>query len=265
MTTVPDTLATHVPIQRPGAALAAYGVAHTGAGGAVWHPVAMALPDTVELSGIRLPGRESRVTARHHRSVDAAAREVAALVATGRRRPVLLIGSCSGAFIALAAAGLLENAAAGGAPVAGLLVARQAVPEQVTVAGEAPPTDRDSSRLRDWLRLHQLTPPDILDDAEAFEFFEPLLRADVSMVDGFRYAGPALRCPVFLVRTPEEQHSPDPAAWQRISTGTVHTVWLPVDGDPLTAHPAAFADAIGVAATRIRSGFRTHADDIPNR
>jgi medium-chain acyl-[acyl-carrier-protein] hydrolase len=240
--------ALHMPRPRPDAAVTAYAVAHAGAGAAVWNAVAAALPESVELRAVRLPGRENRITAPPHRSIRSAAEEIAAAVTGGcPDRPALLVGSCSGALVALAAAGLLPP----GTAAAGLVVVRQPVPAQLPGAAGADLSTLDSAGLRSWLRDNQLTPAALLDDTATFEFFEPLLRADLCMVDGFAYAGPALRCPVFLLRAPGTPQEPDPPAWQRVTSGPVRVVDVPVAGDPLTAHPAEFAAVIGAIASQI--------------
>ncbi|MFE9402180.1 thioesterase II family protein [Streptomyces sp. NPDC006530] len=235
---------------RPQATTVVYAIAHAGSGAAAWNPVASALPEDLELRAIRLPGRENRIGSAPHTSVAAAADEVARVIAAdtaGHGKPVLLIGSCFGAMVSLAAMGVIPS----GVPVRALLSVRQPVPAHVTPASGASPGSMSAAELRTWLREYQLTPAALLDDDAVYEFFEPLLRADLSMTDGYAFAGSPLEVPVFLLRTAAPEESLDPGAWEHVTSARVRVHDVAADGDPLTEAPTALAEAIAEIATLV--------------
>lgn len=237
MNAASDSKNVYIPDRRDDARLIIYGIAHAGAGASPWRTVSAALPPWVEVRGIRLPGRESRTAARAHTDIDAAAHEVGALIASdpvARDRPAVLVGSCFGSLIATAAAGRV--------PVSGLVAVRQPVPAQMFV-NRANPTAMESDRFRQWLLEYKLTPPTLLSD-DAFEFFEPIIRADLHLIDGYATPEGSLTCPVHLVHCPFTPEEPDLERWANVTSGPVTLTRLEGSGDPLTEHPEDLARAI---------------------
>ncbi|MEU5523783.1 thioesterase domain-containing protein [Streptomyces sp. NPDC047860] len=239
---------------RPHTSAVVYALAHAGAGAAPWNPVAAALPSHLELRALRLPGRENRIAAEPHTSVASAAAEVAGVIAAdadAHGKPVLLAGSCFGAMIALAALGLLPAHV----PVRGLVALRQPIPGHVAPASGDRPSAMSTADLRIWLRDYRLTPAALLDDDAVFAFFEPLLRSDLSLTDGYAFTGSPLDVPVFLLRTASPQEDLDSAAWGRATSAAVRVHDVAVDGDPLTEAPTVLAEAIAaIAATAVPAG-----------
>jgi surfactin synthase thioesterase subunit len=231
----------------------AYCVAHAGAGAAAWNPVAAATPN-LEIRAVRLPARESRIAQPAHPSLAAAAEEIAAaIVADPPPGELILAGSCFGALVALAVAGEL----AGRVPVGGLVLLRQTRPEQFDVGPS--PLQMTSAELRDWLRAYRLTPASIVDDEQAMEFFEPTLLADLRAADGYRYLGPQLSCPIFLVGSRGIPPQADPALWRPLTTGAVGEITLDVPGDPLSDHPDQLAVLLNDLAARAETGWQALA------
>ncbi|MER7728147.1 amino acid adenylation domain-containing protein [Streptomyces sp. NPDC096323] len=247
---------------RPDAAVVVYAIAHAGAGAAPWNPVAAALPDSVELKSVRLPGRESRIAEPTHTTVPEAAEEVARVIAADARehgKPVLVVGSCFGAMVGLAALGLLPSDVA----ALGLLAVRQPIPGHIAPPGGARPASMDARQLRAWLRDYRLTPAALLDDDHVYEFFEPLLRADLTMTDGWSFDGPPLRAPVFLLQGTDAGQALDAEAWSAVTRAPVHVHGLAAGGDPLTEHPALLADAIASVARQALTGVARRAPASP--
>lgn len=244
-----DPRALHLPRLGPDAEVVVYGIAHAGAGAAVWNAVADSVPPLIEIRGIRLPGREKRLRQPKHETVHAAAAEIAAVLAqdaAAHGKPVLVAGSCSGALLARAA---LARVAAT-VPVAGLFVARQPPPSW--------PNDEDariaalgSAELRVWARRTGLTPATLLDNDKLFGFFEALLRADLALTAGYVHQTPPLSCPIILLQPPggSKLTSSYVSAWQSETKGPTHVLDVPCDGDGdlLVSHPARFAAAIARA------------------
>ncbi|MET8803367.1 amino acid adenylation domain-containing protein [Streptomyces sp. NPDC004546] len=249
-------------VTRPDAAVVVYGIAHAGAGAAPWNPVAAALPEWVELKAVRLPGRENRIVEPTHATVPEAAEEVARVIAADARehgKPVLVVGSCFGAMVGLAALGLLPSDVA----ALGLLAVRQPIPGHIAPPDGARPASMDAQQLRVWLREYRLTPAVLLDDDQTYQFFEPLLRADLTMTDGWAFDRPALRAPVFLLRGTDADQALDADAWSAVTMAPVHVHDVPVGGDPLTEHPAVFAEAIASVAEQALTGVSRRAMASP--
>ncbi|MFE9443827.1 thioesterase II family protein [Streptomyces sp. NPDC006602] len=228
---------------RPQASAVVYAIAHAGAGASPWNPVAAALPDSLELRAVRLPGRENRVRSAPYATLAPAAAEVARVIAADTRehgKPVLVMGSCFGAMVSLAALSMLPAEV----PLRGLLAVRQPIPGHVAPASGERPAALNAQDLRNWLREYRLTPAALLDDDAVYEFFEPLLRADLAMTDGYTFTGSRLPVPVFLLRTAGAHDPLDATAWEAVTSQAVRVHDLPVGGDPLTEEPALLAKAI---------------------
>jgi medium-chain acyl-[acyl-carrier-protein] hydrolase len=246
----------HVPRACPGAAAVVYGIAHAGAGAAPWNAVAAAAPPTIEIRAVRLPGRESRISVPWHSGVDAAAEEVAQVIgadAAEHRLSFLVAGSCSGVLLGLAALARLPDPTL---PVVGLLGLRPPTADQVALTAGSGVTAMSAEALRSWLRDNRLTPTPVLDNDKLYQFFEPTLRRDLAMIDGYRYRGEPLSCPVFLVRTRESAPAVE-ASWRQQTTGPVHHVDLDVAGDPLTEHPEVLGEVLGRLVAPARCAERT--------
>jgi medium-chain acyl-[acyl-carrier-protein] hydrolase len=168
-------------------------VPHVGSGAAVFRPWAAHLPAGVELSAVRLPGRESRLAEEPMTEMDAVVAALDEAVAPLLDRPFVLFGECSGSIVAFELARrLLER----GGPVPVSLVVS---------ACPAPQLPRDEPRLHE-------EPPDrlvaglaelggidvaLLADADLIQLLEPLLRADLRLIETWRHVpGPPLPIPI---------------------------------------------------------------------
>lgn len=254
MTTAVDPKAVHVPHPRPNAAVVVYGIAHAGAGAAPWAPVGQALPASVELRAIRLPGRENRFRQPAHTTMTSAATEVAQVIdedVRGHDKPAFVMGSCFGALVAVAAAGLSV------AGFSGLIAVRQPVPDNVDTGDD--PGSMDGPRLSQWLREHRITPEALL-TGSMFEFYEPVVRADLRTGHQYRYAGPVLNTPVHIVHCPWNVAEPDVDQWRRVTAANVRTTCLDVLGDPITDHPAELTSVITQVVADALPWFRRNLE-----
>jgi medium-chain acyl-[acyl-carrier-protein] hydrolase len=228
---------------RPDATLVVYGIAHAGAGAAPWRPVALAATAAVEVCGFRLPGRENRIGTPSHVTVDAAAEEIATVLAAeaaSHGKPMVVAGACSGALLGLVAIGRLGA----DVPVVGLVVIRQPAPVRDGLTSGRGVGRMSSDELRVWLHDNRLTPDALLRDDSAFEFFEPVLRIDLAMVEGYVLDGGPIGCPVYLIRSRDRSDAPDVEAWERETTAGVRVVSVPFEGDVLAEHPARLGDVL---------------------
>jgi surfactin synthase thioesterase subunit len=238
-----------------------YAISHAGAGAgaAPWNEVAAAMPDAVELRGLRLPGRENRFRTPAHTSMASAVAELREIVerdAADHGKSVALAGSCSGALVAVTLTGALAL------PLAGLVAVRQPVPDNVGSAGD--PASMDGGALRQWVHEHRITPGALLDSG-AFEFFEPVLHADVSVVEDYYYTGPVRHMPVHLVHCPWGGAEPESEAWRRVTDGPVECTYLDVEGDPLTEHPVELAAAIARSTADVPPTHSSGGSPVPGR
>ncbi|WP_182875688.1 thioesterase II family protein [Microbispora sp. H10670] len=250
-----------MPLPNPNAGAVAYGIAHAGAGAAPWNAVARVVAPDIEVRGIRLPGREKRVRQRPHATVAEAAAEIAAVLAGDTRshgRPILVVGSCSGALLAYEALAIVHTSGTVSVPVLGLLVARQPPPGTTAPEAERPVSAMTSAELRAWLRENELTPAEIRDDESLFRFFEPVLRADLMMTEGYVGRPGEVSCPITLLRA---RSRPLSAAyvkgWRAATSGPLRVVDIPVREDALAEAPASLADAL---LGTVRRGETAHGN-----
>jgi medium-chain acyl-[acyl-carrier-protein] hydrolase len=233
-----DSRVVQVFKQNPQAAATVYGIAHSGGGAAPWRRVSAATDEVIEVRGIRLAGRESRIDTPPYPSVAEAAVDVAQAICEDARRsgrPIFLAGSCSGAVIARVAAEHLTDVFR---PL-GLLAIRQHAPSTPPPAGRPDLCAMDSSALLAWVREQRLMAPELLQDDQVFQYFEPALRADLDITESYLHAGPPLACPVFLSNVPGGVTAR--SQWARETTAEVKLVRSPRSGDFLIDHPARLA------------------------
>ncbi|MEU8589396.1 thioesterase domain-containing protein [Streptomyces sp. NPDC048664] len=230
------------------AALRVLIVPHAGAGAASGLAFAEHAPAGWLVATARLPGRESRL----RESVPALPGLVDDVVATARAlpgtAPLIVLGACSGAVIALEAVRTLERE--GGATVAGLMVVSQ------WAMTERPDPDRRSvSDTDDTAEILQIlqeyggadaVPRALAGNPEMLALALPPIVADVRAVEGHRCAPtPPLRCPLLTVFGDEDPLCPEErvADWALFGED-IRTAWVPGGHMLLTQSPALLVDAL---------------------
>lgn len=246
------SLALHIPARNDNAVAVVYGIGHSGSGAAVWNPVGKHAPASIDVRGFRLPGREKRFGQPYFTSVASAAAELAEVIsadAAEHGKPVLVMGSCTGALIGHGALLSLR----GSVKALGLVVANQTPPRLAAREEQPPIGSMTSSELRLWLRERNLTPVELLDDDELYEALEPTLRVDLLMTDGYFAPQASLSTPIYLLETAGEELSLDyVSGWQDATSGSAEVLPMPVYGDPLTSHPIVLASALGAVALELK-------------
>jgi medium-chain acyl-[acyl-carrier-protein] hydrolase len=183
---------------------------HAGAGPAALGDLAGALPDTIELWALNLPGRQARLDEAPRTDLEPLVAEIAAdvIAAPGR---YALFGYCGGALLAY-------------------LVARQSAPVRLIVGSFAAP---DLALLP--RRLHRLpdvsfwdvvldqggVPPDLARRADLRPVFERVLRADFALYAGYRHRHqPPLTMPITVLhgRDDTELTRGELLGWRRHTT-----------------------------------------------
>lgn len=150
----------------------------------VFQPWARELPSDIELWAARLPGRESRFGQAPMTEAAQIVEALADAVAAAPRVPTLAIyGHSMGAIL--------------GFELAHALRARGIMPDLLMVSGRAAPHRHegqprvhllgDEEFLQNLLALYGGIPQAILDDRELLNLFLPTLRADLQVVETYRF------------------------------------------------------------------------------
>ncbi|WP_393060984.1 thioesterase II family protein [Streptomyces sp. LN549] len=202
------------------------------------------LPAGMQVSAAQLPGRQDRWQEPPYRDfgtlVGDLADEITELAADG---PYVLLGHSLGATIAYETARELQRRSA---PDPALLVISAAVAPQIDhdpIGAGRLSDDELIDKTREAGRL----PAQILESTELLELVLPALRADLALVDSYRYLpGALLSCPVSVFGGRQDPQVPVDALgpWQELTTN--RTALRVLDGDHfyLWGREAEVAEAI---------------------
>ncbi|MFC8274218.1 thioesterase II family protein [Streptomyces sp. NPDC057271] len=207
------------PRPRPDARLRLLCFAYAGGGSAVFADWAAGLPDDVEVSAVRLPGRESRILQRPYDDLGDLLPDLGEAISDHfRERPFVMFGHSMGALIAFAYTRWLRDAGRRG-------------PEHLVVSGRRAPQLRHNRPvihdLPDEAFLEQLralggTPEELLTNPRVMRLVMPGLRADFQLNDSYRYEpAPVLDCPVTAFGGRADRHvdMAGLAAWAAQTSG----------------------------------------------
>lgn len=168
---------------------------YAGAGPAVFRGWAEAMaPDGVEVCAIRLPARDTRFREPPLRSVFDVAPQVAAAMHAVLDRPYALYGHSLGGIVAFETARELRRR---GAPIPQrLLVSASHAPQLPWAHPPLRYLDQDVF-LHEMQKRYGGIPNQVLEDEELLRLLLPGLRADVEMIENYRYSDePPLEFPV---------------------------------------------------------------------
>ncbi|MBC7953240.1 MAG: thioesterase [Rhodospirillaceae bacterium] len=169
-------------------------------------------PDRARFQQICLPGHGERMAEPLLTDLDALAADAFRQIAPKMRNCDVLYGHSMGALLALA---VVRRARALLFPLPRAIVVSGMRGPSRFVARARAKLSREG--LREELRRLGGSPGEILDNDEMFDFFEPLIRADFSAVENYRYgAEPPLPVPITVIVGDEDEVTADEAdAWQR--------------------------------------------------
>ena len=200
---------------RPAARVRLFCFSHAGGGAAMYRAWLDALPPTVELCAVQLPGRESRLREPAFTSMQ---RLVAALLPELMARidrPYALFGHSMGALVAFEAARALRSVSGLRQPHRLLVSGRRAPHLPDTEAPMHPLSDDEF--VTEIRRRYGGIPDEVLRHRELLELLLPGLRADIAAIETHAFVpGPALGCAISVFggdadpRATREQL----AAWQ---------------------------------------------------
>lgn len=207
-----------VPAPNPQALLRLFCFPYAGGSAATFREWHKGLPATVEVCGIRLPGRGTRVEeppfADLKLLVDTVAKELRPLW----EKPFALFGHSMGAVIAFDLARHLRHEY--GYDALHLFVSGSCAPH--VPSHMIPFYDLSEGGFLETVRRLNGTPPQVLEHPELMKLLLPALRADFQMAQAYEYlAGPPLDCSItaFGGLRDEEVSSDCIKAWREQTTG----------------------------------------------
>lgn len=189
-------------------------------------------PKHLEVLGIELPGRGSRLLEAPHRSFADMLHETLSALAAREELPTVIVGHSLGGLIALEVAKVVQPAS--------VVVAHTRSPVNMST-GDIDHDDylvnfvmRDLEKMRAFARI-----PEVL------ELVERTLRSDLHAVAGHDFGDhPTLDSPLLVVSAIDDPIAPPSSmrGWERVSTG--HCSYLYVDGGHHAVHLAGVRDHV---------------------
>ena len=207
------------PRPNPDAALRLYCLPHAGGGAGIFRTWSASLPEAVEVRGLQLPGRESRLLETpFENTVPAVAALVEAFV-PDLDRPYALFGHSMGALIGFELCRELRRRGV-------------ELPRHVFASAYRAPQLPDPEPplyqlpqdefLTEVNRRYDAVPQEVLNSAELLELMLPGLRADIAICDTYSYQeGPPLPCDLSAFGGREDGQVPEDTlrAWQDQTSG----------------------------------------------
>lgn len=186
---------------------------YAGGGASFFRTWPAALPGQIEVCSIQLPGRENRFPEPRYTAIEPLVQTLAPLMLPHLGADFALFGYSMGGLIAFE---LLRELRRLGAPEPRrLFIAARPAPHMVE---QRPPLHQmPADRLFEELdRRYGGIPSEALKNREIRDVFVPLLRADIQMIETYRYAADApLACPISVFGGTADRITGDElSAWQ---------------------------------------------------
>ena len=165
---------------------------YAGGGASVFRTWHAAIPETVDVRAVQLPGRESRLQVTPYLEMGPLADAAVEAIGPATDLPYAIFGHSMGALVGYEVA---RRLARDGRPPALLVVSGHRAPH---LAPEGAPSHDlpDEELVREVERLNGM-PREVLEHAELRELFVPILRADFRVCETYTYdAGEPLPCPI---------------------------------------------------------------------
>ncbi|MBC9713283.1 thioesterase [Streptomyces sp. TRM66268-LWL] len=220
-------------------------VPHAGAGAASGSGFAAHAPADWLVATARLPGRESRVREHTEDLADLVADVTATLRALPGTAPLIVVGVCSGAILALEAVRALQSE--GDNAVTGFAAVSQWAVDRAPDPGRPRLRDTDDPvRILALLREFGGVPDSLAANEEMLELLLPPILGDMRAVEEYATAPePRLACPLLTVFGDEDPLCPEERTegWELFAEHS-RTVWVPGGHMLLTDSPALLVDAL---------------------
>jgi medium-chain acyl-[acyl-carrier-protein] hydrolase len=212
----------------PGAAQRLFCFPYAGGHAYMFRPWVARLPAHVEVVGIQLPGRGSRLRERAFSRMSPLIDELAPAIVDRLDRPFAFFGHSLGAVIAFEVCRWLRRH-------------QQRLPSHLIVSGRRapqlpivdPPTHDDTDAAF-VARLREMngTPAEVLEDREFLRLVLPMLRADFALTETYHLAAEApLDCPITALggQDDDETRGEKLEAWREHTRAAFATHVLPGD------------------------------------
>jgi medium-chain acyl-[acyl-carrier-protein] hydrolase len=202
---------------------------YAGKGASLFRTWPAALPGILEVIAIQLPGREGRLREPPISDMHTLIERLLPAVAPFLDRPYAVFGHSLGALVGFELARALRRA---GLPLpSSLLVSARRAPqlpeERPPIAGLPVPEFLQAIRRR-----YDGIPAAVLEHPDLLALLVPALRADVAMLEAYRYAAePPLGCPITALAGSRDREAPAPevGAWRAQTCGEFQLQLLPGD------------------------------------
>jgi surfactin synthase thioesterase subunit len=196
-----------------------FGLPHAGGGASLFRTWHEGLPPEVEVCGIQLPGRETRWKERAISDMGELLEILAPLMEPMLSSPYVLFGHSMGAIVGFELAREFRRRSL--PPPQHLFVSARRAPQLPEFRGRISHLDE-----REFVNLiHQRyggIPQAVMDDADLLSLFVPALRADIQLIETYRFATEAaLSCPLTVFGGEEDAsvNAQQLNAWRSLSSG----------------------------------------------
>jgi medium-chain acyl-[acyl-carrier-protein] hydrolase len=199
---------------------------YAGGGSSIFHQWTGALDPAIDVRAVRLPGRENRMQEPAFTAMEPLVTALAEAIGPWLDLPYALFGTSMGSLIAFELARVLAASPAG--PPVRLLVAAHRAPH---LPDRGPELHRlpDAAFFDELRRLHGM-PDEVLAHPELRALLLPLLRADFTVCETYRYhSAPPLDCPIvaFGGSADGDVTREDLEAWRELTRSTFTLRMLP--------------------------------------
>lgn len=193
-----------------------------------------------DVFSLELPGRGRRINEGLLKDFDSAAQDIYRQIANKLANSNFLIyGHSMGAYLALRVSGILEKE---GRLPACLVVSGNAGSE---VGDDKKRSLYGNKEFIEELQSIGGIPPELLEDKELFSFFEPILRADFEIVEGYKIANEAaLSSPIYALMGSREEDADKISNWSRFTRSRFNFEILEGDHFFIRQHPQRIAMVI---------------------
>ncbi|UWP85392.1 alpha/beta fold hydrolase [Dactylosporangium fulvum] len=180
-------------------------IPYAGGGASMYRAWMHRLPGGVEVNAVQLPGREERFREEPMRELDDVVARLGAVLAENTDRPYAILGHSMGSLLAFETARRLR---AGGCPAPELLVVSGRGAAQIPPPWSAVHHLPEDEFVQQVMRMHG-TPAWVFENQQLREMVIRVLRADLSVVDTYRYHEEApLSCPITAFTSPNDPLAP---------------------------------------------------------
>ncbi len=213
---------------RPAAKLRLFCFHYAGGAASVFRTWQEALPASVEVCAVQLPGRESRLREALFVSAEPLLDALAENLQPALDRPYAFFGHSMGAILAFELSLRLRDRGLGG-PEALILSGRRSPHSPET---DRPIHDLPGEEFRSELRKLNGTPEEVLAHPELMELLEPVLRADFAVCETYEHpSSEPLTCPMTILGGIDDSKTPLDVleGWRRYTQGTFRLKRFPGD------------------------------------